>query len=61
MSVVRGCAGGISPWRFWTCKWERLDRVDNLHLSNDTVIIFTSDHGYGIGNGPLGRGSAEIG
>ena len=26
-----------------------LDQIDALHLSNDTVIIFTSDHGYGIG------------
>ena len=35
-----------------------LDQVDDLHLTNDTVIIFTSDHGYGIGErGHWGKGS----
>ena len=35
-----------------------LDQIDSLHLSNDTVIIFTSDHGYGIGErGHWGKGS----
>jgi len=35
-----------------------LDRVDALSLANDTVVIFTSDHGYGIGErGHWGKGS----
>ena len=57
------CAGATSrPSRFWTCKWVGvLDQIDALHLSNDTVIIFTSDHGYGaLGNGATGAKASSL-
>ena len=38
-----------------------LDQVDALHLSNDTVIIFTSDMGMASANGATGaKGPCEI-
>ena len=35
-----------------------LDGLDDHGLANDTVVIFTSDHGYGLGErGHWGKGS----